>query len=951
MNRIIRFWAFWLLYLVPMTNIIGQSIELETLPATTKWSQIKSNNFNIIFPNGFEKEANRTANILETIHTPASQSLGVKPRKFSVILQNQNAIANGFVTIGPRRSEFFTTSTQDYKFLGNTDWLEFLAVHEFRHMVQFEKAYQTPINKLMYWAFGEYGLGFASAIAAPNWFWEGDAVGVETSFTKTGRGRTPNFELQFKTNLLEKGGFNYSKQHLGSFRDFVPNHYRTGYFMTTHFKRKYGVDIWDKIISRSFSFPYIPFVFSNAIKKETGKNLSENYADMLGEMRERYKRQIESLATDSFTRLNVRKDRVYTDYHYPHQDKNGHIIVLKSGFSHTDQFVKIDEKGNENELFTTGIMNDPGFLSIGDDKIVWTEFEFDPRWLKKTYSVIKSYDISTNAFRKITRKSKYVSAAVSHDGKLIAAVENSTENKYSIHILDFHTGDIIKKFTNEDNDYYSMPSFSQDTKSLVLLKSTKDKKNIVLKDMDSGDEETILSSELENLGHPVLAGDYLYYNSPVNGIANIYACKMDSKEIYQVTRSKYGAYNPSLSSDGNLLLYNEFTKDGMDAVSMVIDPESWTPVSQVQDRNIKFAEPMVQAEGHSHVLDHQQKKNYEISPYKKLKHTIRPHSWGLSAIPTNNSMILGLNSQDILSTTTISAGLRFDSDEGNWLKFGSISYQGLYPIIDLSIVDGTRSSSFVVNGTSQKFNWEETSIEAGLRIPLVLTNSKYLRKLTLSSSSTFTSVSGYDVPEERIVIDQPGNGNLKSLEHGIRFNNMLRRSKLDLHSRFGQSLAVHYFHTPLGGDYRGSLFAAEANLFFPGIARHHSIRARGSFQHENSQNYFFDSPITFTRGFGYFPFRDFTNYSLNYKLPLWYPDIQVGPLLNIQRIYVNGFLDRGLGSTQNQPDFNLNSYGAEMSFNFNLMRFSLLFDMGIRYTYMPDFNDNRVELIIGGVSF
>lgn len=937
--------------LVPVANGFSQSLELETLPASTKWGQIKSENFNIIFPTGFEKEANRTANILETIHTPASQSLGVKPRKFSVILQNQNAIANGFVTIGPRRSEFFTTSTQDYKFIGNTDWLEFLAVHEFRHMVQFEKAYQTPINKLMYWAFGEYGLGFASAIAAPNWFWEGDAVGIETSFTKTGRGRTPNFDLQFKTNLLEKGGFNYSKQHLGSFRDFVPNHYRTGFFMTTYFKRKYGVDIWDKIINQSFSFPYIPFVFSNAIKKETGKNLSENYTDMLAEMSRHYNQQIKDVDTDDFTRLNVRANKVYTDYHYPHLNNDGNIIALKSGFSHTDQFVEIDESGNEVELFVTGIMNDPGFLSIGNNKIVWTEFEFDPRWLKKTYSVIKSYDLSTREFKRITKKSKYVSAAVSHDGKLIAAIENSTQNQYNIHLLDFQSGDIVKTFPNVDNNYYSMPSFSLDDKSLILLKNTKETKHIVLKQIDNGSEEIVLSSKLENFGHPVLAGEYLFYNSPVNGIANIYACKMDSKEVYQVTHSKYGAYNPSIAKNQSLLVYNEFTKDGMDAVSIELNPENWTPLSQAQDRNINFAEPMVQAEGHSHVLDNQQEENYEISPYNKLKHTIRPHSWGLSAIPTNNSMILGLNSQDILSTTTISAGLRFDSDEGNWLKFGSISYQGLYPIIDLSIVDGSRSSSFIVNGTSQKFNWEETSIKAGMRVPLVLTNSKYLRKLTLSSSSTFTSVSGYDVPEDRIVIDQPGNGNLKSLEHGIRFSNMLRRSKLDLHSRFGQSLAVHYFHTPLGGDYMGSLFATEANLFFPGISRHHSIRARGSFQHENSQNYFFDSPITFTRGFGYFPFRQFTNYSLNYKLPLWYPDIHIGPLLNVQRIYFNGFYDKGLGSLRNQPDLNLNSYGAELSFNFNLMRFSLLFDMGVRYSYMPDFHDSRIELIIGGVSF
>jgi len=179
----------------------------------------------------------------------------------------------------------------------------------------------------------------------------------------------------------------------------------------------------------------------------------------------------------------------------------------------------------------------------------------------------------------------------------------------------------------------------------------------------------------------------------------------------------------------------------------------------------------------------------------------------------------------------------------------------------------------------------------------------------------------------------------------------MRRSKLDLNSKLGQSLSIHYNHTPIGGNYQSKLFAMESNLFFPGIIKHHSIRLRGSYQHENSTNYYFDSPVQFTRGFGYFPFKNFRNLSANYKMPLWYPDIHIGPLFNLQRIYINGFYDDGLGTDSNQTDIALKSYGAELSFNFNLMRYLLLFDLGVRYSYMPEFDDNRVEIIIGGITF
>ena len=925
---------------------------LESLPATTKWSEIKTDNFQIIFQKGFESEANRTANILETIHTPASRSLGVKPRIFSVILQNQNAISNGFVTIGPRRSEFYTSYTQDYKQLGNVDWLEHLATHEYRHMVQFEKAYQSPINKLMYLAFGEYGVGFAAGIAVPSWFWEGDAIGMETSLTRTGRGRTPDFSLQFKANLLEKGGFSYNKQHLTSFKDFLPNHYRTGYFMTTYFKRKYGIDIWDKILKRSFSFPFIPFVFSNAIKKETGLNLNQNYNSMLSELRSMYIVQTASIPNTNKTLINKRKNSTYTDYHYPKIVDSGKVVALKSGFSDIQKIVAIDQNGDETTLHTTGILNDPGFLSISNNTILWTEFEFDPRWLKKTYSVIKSYSLYDNKLRRVTKKSKYSAAALSNDGATIVAINNSELNKHNIHLLDFISGEIKKKFENTNNHFYSMPSFSTDGKYLVLLKMTGNKKSIVRKDLISSEEKVLIETTSENYGHPVLTKDYLFYNSPINGIDNIYALNINSNEIFQITDSKLGSFNPSFSKDGKRILYNEFSVNGMDVVSQILEPSKWIPFDNIKNRNFNFEQPMVDQEGISNVLDDVSNKTFDRSPYKKIKHAIKPHSWGMSAIPTNTSIIFGINSQDVLSTTLISAGLIYDSDERNWLKFGSISYQGLYPILDLSVVNGTRSATADLGNGRRLYNWDETSISAGLRIPLVLTNSKYLRNLSFSSKSVFTSVSGFELPSTYF-IDQPGNGNLRALGHSIRFVNNLRRSKLDLNSRFGQSLLVNLKHTPIGGFYHSTLFAAESNLFFPGLIRHHSFQLRGTFQSEDSKNYFFNSPVRFTRGIGYSPFRYFTNWSINYKMPIWYPDVHLGPLLNIQRIYANGFYDKGWGRIPNNErnEISFKSYGVEISLNFNLMRYLVLFDVGLRYSYAPELKEKRTEIIIGAITF
>jgi hypothetical protein len=143
--------------------------------------------------------------------------MGARPRKISIILQNQSSVSNGFVTLTPRRSEFYTMPPQDYNFLGTNDWLDQLAAHEYRHVVQYQQA-NSGFNRALYYAFGPATLAAMASTSVPKWLWEGDAVATETAFTHSGRGRIPNFGLLLRTNLQEGRVFNYNKQYLRSYK-------------------------------------------------------------------------------------------------------------------------------------------------------------------------------------------------------------------------------------------------------------------------------------------------------------------------------------------------------------------------------------------------------------------------------------------------------------------------------------------------------------------------------------------------------------------------------------------------------------------------------------------------------------------------------------------------------------------------------------------------------------
>ncbi len=113
----------------------------------------KHPHFRVLFPEGFDDQAQRMAHTLEHIHEPEARTMGASPRKISVVLQNQSSVSNGFVTLLPRHSEFYTMPPQDYNFAGTNDWLNLLASHEYRHVVQYQHA-TRGFNRLFYYLFG-----------------------------------------------------------------------------------------------------------------------------------------------------------------------------------------------------------------------------------------------------------------------------------------------------------------------------------------------------------------------------------------------------------------------------------------------------------------------------------------------------------------------------------------------------------------------------------------------------------------------------------------------------------------------------------------------------------------------------------------------------------------------------------------------------------------------------
>ncbi|WP_240935850.1 TolB family protein [Hymenobacter sp. HDW8] len=445
---------------------------LDQNPPSLRWYQVRTPHFQVLYPAGFSAQAQLTARRLEQVYAPVSASLEREPRPLTVILQTQTTIGNGFATVLPRRSEFYTTPPQDPFLTGTLDWLDQLAIHEFRHIVQYDKGLQG-ITKLAYSLFGNGALSTAT-IGMPDWFFEGDAVGTETLLTRSGRGRIPNFDISLRANLLAGRRFNYSKAVGGSYRDNVPNHYVLGYFLTTNLKRTIGPAAWSQVLNRYYRFPVYPFSFSNSLRRTAGVRVEDLYARTMSEVDSIWRAQQQGLQLTEATSYPVAADpKIFTQYRYPQYVTDSTVLAVKTGLGDISQIVLLNKQGQEKKVFVQGLVNNPEMLSVGGGRACWLEFRYDARWGQRVYSEIRVLDLASGQLTHLTRRSRYTAAALSSDGQRLVAVRSDSAYQNRLVVLDARSGQEQRVLPNPTNDLYIQPRWLPDhrTVAAVLLKS------------------------------------------------------------------------------------------------------------------------------------------------------------------------------------------------------------------------------------------------------------------------------------------------------------------------------------------------------------------------------------------------------------------------------------------------------------------------------------------------
>jgi hypothetical protein len=938
---------------------LGQYYSMGQDPSSIRWKQIQTLNFQVIFPENYTEQGAYVADVLEYAYRVAGNSLGHNPRKVSVIIHNQTVVSNGFVSWAPRRVEMFNTPPQDNDSHG---WLESLALHEFRHVVQIDKLNQG-VSRLLTYLFGEQATGAVLGLFVPMWFIEGDAVVIETAMTNAGRGRLPSFEQGLRAQVLEKGIYSFDKAVLGSMKDHVPNYYELGYQLVASARNQYGFDIWDKVLDYVARRPYTIFPMTFGLKRYAGVTKIRHYRNTMNMLDSVWSVQRARADHSSFETVNPRK-KLFTNYRYPAFINDTTLLALRTGMASIPAVVSIDLDGRESELFRPGLLQAHP-LSTNGEVVVWSEFRKDPRWEHRSWSEVYRYDIKTGIKQKLTQKTRYFSPSISFDGKLIAVAEVTDQNQYSIVVIDAVTGDFIRRYSTPENDFLMTPSWHQNNYTIIAIALDDSGKRLVVTDRELGGFTTIYNAGYTEISRPrFFSPDGIFFNGAFSGIDNVYALDVPTGQINKVVLSEFGALDAVLSSDGKYLLWSDYSSMGYDLAIGSAAIGSGPLLEDVADHSLKMHEVLAGQEDGLVIRDSIPRRNYLAIPYYRIANLFSFHSWGPISLDVDNIEAnpgFSLLSQNKLSTSFASLGYSYDLNEELGKYYVKYSYEGLYPIVDLVAETGLRRSFYRSSQNALvPFLWRENNWKLGFSVPLNFQRGSYHTGIRPSALIGITKVAAID--------ESPGffrNNNIKTLEYRLFTYRQQRTVARDIRTRWGQVLDISYRHTPFGGGDMGNVFATRLALFFPGLLRHHSLRLIGSFQSRQDGerlnqtiNYTFSNQIVYPRGISGRYDDQAVAFSADYAFPIIYPDWRIPHLVFIKRVSSNIFYDYAFVRYSEQVtsgearkfEGSLSSMGIDIMAHTHLFRFFFPIDMGVR-AYMPSDQESVQFQFLWSVSF
>jgi hypothetical protein len=927
-----------ILLLLLATATISSAQEFGGNPPSIKWSQVNIPAAKVIFPKGLDSSAYAVASIIARMNYVIEPTIGTKQKQISIVLQNQTTVANAYVGLAPFRSEFYLTPEQNSFDIGSLRWVEQLSIHEFRHVQQYNN-FNVGFSHFLRILFGEGGQALGNDLAIPNWFFEGDAVFNETLVSKQGRGRLPWFLNGYRAMWSEGKNYSWMKLRNGSYLDYTPDWYPTGYMLVSYGREKYGDDFWRKVTHDAAAFKGVFYPLQHAIKKYSGESFEKFRSDAFDYYKKEFGINLQGHPQRGFEHL---PEHFVADEEYPAYVNDSTMIFMKSTYDHRPVFV-MKTGVNERNISVRSISLD-NYFAYHDGKVIYAVYRPNLRWTYRDYSELELLDVRTGKERRITKNTKYFSPDFSSDGKTIVTVQEAPNGKCDIHLLNID-GSLKQVVPNPDKLFFTYPKFYSENELVAAVRNPKGQMSLALIAIKSGKVKYLLPFSYQPIGFLTVKKDTAYFSATSDKNDFLYKMSISNGELSWLSNYAYtgtiGYYQPAISD--NKLAWVGFTAEGYKINNEDKKDLKWLARPKIMSQLTDYDLAALQRDSAADLLDKVKIEPLAITKYPKTYHLFNFHS----IIPTLNDpdYSIAIIGENVLNTFQSQLSLGYNRDEGyKDVGFDAV-YGAWFPFVRAGF-DYLYDRRAFANG--HNVYWNETDPHAGIEIPLNFSQGKQITGLDF----------GTDVYYSRADFQAPYNKTYSSnsytyLNNYLTFSTQIERAKQNIYPRFAQSLTLNFKNAITG--LTATQFLASAYLYFPGLSINHNLIFNLAHQQSNDENVIsYTNNFPFARGYVAENLRTMNKAGFDYHFPLIYPDAGVANTLYFLRLRGDVFFDYTRVSdnfTDRSPYKNFRSTGVTVFFDtqwFNQVPISF----GIRYDYLldPDLfggtGRSRIELVL-----
>jgi len=310
---------------------------------------------------------------------------------------------------------------------------------------------------------------------------------------------------------------------------------------------------------------------------------------------------------------------------------------------------------------------------------------------------------------------------------------------------------------------------------------------------------------------------------------------------------------------------------------------------------------------------------------------------------------VSLLSQNKLGTAVSVLGYQYKKEKNAHHLRSSFIYTGFYPVFKLGVDYG--GDPFVQSPPDGVDTLEEVSTQLTYHIrtylPLNLTTNKMISGMQPSVEASYSRAYFY------YSYPYGYRSGMTYMDYRLYAYSYLKTGIRDILPRAGGIIDLRYVDTPFEDEQLGSVASAQGILYLPGMLRHHTLRVRLAYEKQDPVRFVMGNIVSLPRGYfeslavGEHPERmvNMRKLSLDYVLPLAYPDLQIWKLAYIKRIRAELFFDYVSGQNTGMENRIFQSVGMDLRTDVHLLHIFFPFNTGIRMAYVPERNKTILKFL------